>query len=403
MSFNNKNIDKLFNEAANAQAAPEYKSEYWTEMGALLQKRDAQKRGFLYWTLGGVLMLAVLIPFLFTSDIEKSSTPALYTQEATTDVEANQVGATQNTDLKRETGVAIAVTESSTSDKVISKQSFQQNSSSLIIPSNAAPRSKQVKSQPEKLTPALGNKIHATPIESKKGRTEAVPFYLTPKTRSQISEQDFPELVNSGFVYKPMTRIALYGKFSGGIMENYKTRRPFESGIMDLSLNLEFKLRHNLLLRTGLGTQFTTNADLTVSQRTKATDFQEKDIQTDLSYQNLYDLYIPIEFGYQFKGTSFGIGVQANYLMDTRIDVNRFEDFELVSEEKLKGAKSGLNTFSTQGYVWVEQRLAKRISLGLKVGTNISGRIKNTSDFINESATTNPLYGQLTLRYDFIK
>lgn len=406
MSIDNKNIDKLFNEAAHSQSAPAYKSAYWSEMNAILNKQDAQRKGFIYWTLGGVLLLAILIPFLFTPAQKKEVAPVLYSQDtADTQLDLTPVETSKNANLtSMPTDMNPVSNRESTA---LTEFSNNKNTGEKITASNTlneiASPAKQGKSKQGEVVPILEDIASPTLPEKNREKKERPLFSLSPIKHTQIKERNIQEPFKSGFTYKPITRIALYGKFSGGIMENYKTKRPFESGIMDLSLNVEFKLGHGLVLRTGLGSQFTTNADLTVSQRTKATEFQEKDIQTDLSYQNLYDLYIPIEFGYQYKRTSFGVGVQANYLVDTRIDVNRFEDYELVSEEKLKGAKTGLNALSTQGYVWVEQRLTKRLALGLKVGTNISGRIKNNTNFINESATTNPLYGQLTLRFDFIK
>src|SRR5690554_7796996 len=99
-------------------------------------------------------------------------------------------------------------------------------------------------------------------------------------------------------------------------MENYKTSRPYESGLIDLSLNLEGNF-NGIILRTGVGAQHTSNADLILSKKAKVYGFGVTRHQRDLSYQSLFDLYIPLEFGYRINATSFGVGVQANYLINT--------------------------------------------------------------------------------------
>jgi hypothetical protein len=218
---------------------------------------------------------------------------------------------------------------------------------------------------------------------------------------SSIHQKDPRELFESSIQYKPRPSLIIYGKVSGGLMENYKTSKPYGSGLVDISLNLEMNF-DGLLLRTGIGAQHTSNADLIVSQRAKVYGFGVTNHQNDLSYQSLFDLYIPLELGYKINATSFGIGAQVNYLLSTGMDLNLYENQNLVNTQKYYGSTDGLNTFSTQGYVWMEHQFNSRFSIGLKIGTNISGRIKDDAYF-NQSSTTNPIYGQVSLRFNIIQ
>jgi hypothetical protein len=168
-----------------------------------------------------------------------------------------------------------------------------------------------------------------------------------------------------------------------------------------LSLNLEYQ-KEQVLIRSGIGFQATSNADLVVSERAKVYGFGITTHQNNLSYQSLYDLYIPIELGYTLNNTSFGFGAQVNYLLGTTMNYESLENKVIVDEYKIKGFSEGLNTLTAQGYVWLEQKLTDRFAAGVKVGTNLNSRIKE-GKYFNESATTNPLYGQLTLRYNIIK
>ena len=195
--------------------------------------------------------------------------------------------------------------------------------------------------------------------------------------------------------------INYYAKLSTGLMENYETSRPFQSGVFDLSLNIEYE-KEQVLFRTGLGIQATSNADLVVSERAKVYGFGLTTHQNNLSYQSLYDIYIPVELGYSLNNTSFGFGMQMNYMLTTTMNYQSLENNIIVDEAKLKGFQEGLNALTAQGYIWLEQKLNDRFSAGVKVGTNLSSRIKE-GRYFNESATTNPLYGQITLRYNLNK
>jgi hypothetical protein len=184
-------------------------------------------------------------------------------------------------------------------------------------------------------------------------------------------------------------------------MENYKTSRPFESGLFNLAFKA-FYNKSNLILSSGLGLQVSTNSDLVVSQRAKFYGFGVVNYQTDLSYQNMYDIYIPVEIGYKHGKTSFGMGLQANYLINTTMLMQKYEDLELISSENISGFSNGLNKFSTQGYVWMSHQIGDHFSAGFKLGTSFSNRIKE-GDYFNESATTNPVFGQVSLRYNIFK
>ncbi|HEU0227716.1 MAG TPA: hypothetical protein VFQ86_08260, partial [Arachidicoccus soli] len=58
--------------------------------------------------------------------------------------------------------------------------------------------------------------------------------------------------------------------------------------------------------------------------------------------------------------------------------------------------------FTTLGYVWMEYHFSPVFSLGAKLGTNLTSRIKK-GEYFNNSVLTNSLFGQLTLRFDLLK
>ncbi|RYM33362.1 hypothetical protein ERX46_10495 [Brumimicrobium glaciale] len=451
MSEENKNIDQLFSDAAHTESAPQYDSAYWAEMNSMLNAKDSKKRAFIFWALGGSAAFAVLFLSLFTLNMDNSIEKERYVREEMNlniynenllanristverDENSNQTsqGATNeienaelslansnntkrnqiNSNLESQNNVGENQNTSRINKNQIKNNSFKNNSNLAVIGSNKSHSSdsriknNQVNGNSEASVKANNSSNINTEISNsrkanaKKGHDIILNL---PFTRAYTLTQNAKnDIALSDSEIKERPKYSLYTKMSGGLMENYKTSRPYESGLFDLSLNLEVDM-NNVLFRTGLGTQLTSNADLIVSQRKEINDIIVVKLQKDLSYQSLIDIYIPLELGYQLNNTSFGVGAQVNYLLTTSMELNNYENKLLVNTEKQFGNRDGLNSFSTQGYIWIEQRFSPMISLGLKTGTNISGRIKDGAYF-NESATTNPIYGQLSLKVNLIK
>lgn len=435
MSLEDKNIDQMFSDAAHSQKAPQYDPAYWAEMNAMLNARDAKKRGFLFWAFGGTIVFAGLFLSLFIFNMDLSKTQERYTQVAlSTEMQFENVDYTKNairpiqknvnTDEKSVSSInkqerKNTSTESnkmqSNSDVNTRKNSLTNNKNtretksdkSLFIAqeskgqSNSLEHSSELDLKNENSDDDLNRaSIQVNEMNHNHTADDAIqnlPFEFV----NVLHLDEAGNIFHSNNNFKPRPRLSIYAKLGGGLMENYKTSRPYESGLIDLSLNLEGNF-NGIILRTGVGAQHTSNADLILSKKAKVYGFGVTRHQRDLSYQSLFDLYIPLEFGYRINATSFGVGVQANYLINTGMDLNHYEDHFLVETEKYYGNTDGLNKFSTQGYLWMEHQLTSRIALGAKVGTNISGRIKDDSYF-NQSSTTNPIYGQITLRFNILQ
>src|SRR5690554_225537 len=97
MSLEDKNIDQMFSDAAHSQKAPQYDPAYWAEMNAMLNARDAKKRGFLFWAFGGTIVFAGLFLSLFIFNMDLSKTQERYTQVAlSTDMQFENVDYPKN-------------------------------------------------------------------------------------------------------------------------------------------------------------------------------------------------------------------------------------------------------------------------------------------------------------------
>lgn len=405
MKEGRKYIDQLFKEAARNEKAPAYNSAYWTEMGALLDARDKRRKkaGFLWVGLTAL----VIVLGISTFAIIKSSqnTQELYVK---TQVELNPLSMDNYINNSANKAEISEVENTNTFDINSTKEGVKLG----VNPRHQEMVNQQIETEESNIIPNFKVENLAINANLQEEKTISSSAYSSPLSISDNSINLLPikqsawnsnywnqALITSRLKVRPKPIIGVYAKLGMGIMENYKTSHPFESGIFDFSLNMEIRIKQNVLIRTGIGSQITTHADLVFSKRYMKKELELVEKQVDLAYQNLYDIYLPIEFGYRHNRTAFGTGLQINYLVSTRLSQNEYTNGVINSSFERKNTKEGLNDFSVQGYLWFEQGITNRISIGAKVGTTITSRINEMTVFSNKSSTTKPLYGQVSLRY----
>lgn len=432
MKLDDKHIDQLFNDAAQKEKAPAYSSSYWEEMSGIIQARTARKKRLLAWIFIGTGACLLFITSLVL--LNQQTTSVRYAQNSidSTSLKVSKVAPNKsnsmNSALVKSTSINEAANGMSRNvDRTKEAMNpSKENSSSSTLHTNEITQvnktthgrtSVPVKENSTLNTATMANKNNPNNASSQtnvpsaasnpntasvKNRQDVFRLtLLTPRIVEHISTTNNGDMVLKKLNYSSGVRYRLYANLGGGLMENYKTKSPFQSGSFDLKLGFETEI-HNLLIRTGIGSQVTTNADLIVSKRTKVETFKVVEYQSDLSYQRMIDLYVPVELGYNLKKVSFGVGVQENYLLTSKMEASYYTDHVLTGTKNLYGNTDGLHRFSTQGYVWAEYRISPLFSVGAKVGTSLTTRIKE-GKYFNHSASTNPLYGQLTLRFDFLK
>lgn len=434
MMSSNKNIDQIFSDAAHSQKAPAYDSTYWNEMNAMLNARDKKRKGFFFWMLGGATVTSVLIASLFIFNTE--STDALY-HRAESNLKIETI--TENKELLAKNEVQNTEIQSSTTlDNNLEVSTLNTNNSNYRATQEVTTNNNKVNGEVAS-TPNTdkSNSVYNTlennnefvnTEETPLNTNDTHPLLTQEKISEDISEEPTQEITKEDIDALPersglgivnvlprgnevdnledevakTNLFPMFLKVGGGLMENYKTSRPYESGLFDISLQFEAKIK-NLTLRSGFGTQMTFGADLIMSDREKLLELGVPiTMQDDLTYQTLVDVYIPVEFGIRIKNTSFGIGVQANYLASTKMTLNQYKSQILINSEEYRNYFEGLNKFTAQGYLWVEHQFIPRLHGGLRIGTHLNSRI-NELEYFNESSATNPIYGQFFLRFDIFK
>jgi len=414
MKLDDQNIDQIFNDAAHSQSAPQYDASYWNDVEAVLNEESRKKRALAWLASGGMFVFALLVGLLISSNIlDNKKRYVRGEQHALRPIQWNSSG---NETMESEIMESMFSNTSSTqsngnSTEKKNAEAFNQRSP---LNSSASPLLIAVKDKSanggndiEKEGITVQEINDSTKVNGKleqkhtdiRNMALKLDNSLTPVTHRVLEKNTTNKLLD--IEIDAHDGLTAYLQMSGGVMENYKTSRPLESTVMNISAGLMHRHR-NLLLRSGIGFQATTNADLIVSQRSKYYGFGVTNNQNDLSYQNLYDLYLPLEFGYELDNTQFGMGIQMNYLVNSSMNLEIYENKDLVERRQYTGVANGLNQLSAQGYLWAEQKIVQQFYLGVKVGTHFYNRL-SLGEYINESATTNPIYGQVSIRYNFKK
>lgn len=398
MSLEDKNIDQLFRDAAANSKAPEYNPEYWDEVSAMLDKEQAQKRVFLWWPLGGAAITTALLILLFVSN-DTAFSEKRYAKSNAYEIKSEQVTISQDQPANSTISPNAASTVHNSPKKVSqiiykgnsprSNKSDERNYISKRNSNVAAPNFLETNSVDLSKERALSEAaIKARKTENPEILTSSLPVEVHELVCKVHTTQ---KLIDRSSPFRIIAQVDL------GVMENYETARPLQSGLASLAIKAEFE-QSNLILRSGIGLEISSNADLIVSKRAQFYSFGLSNIQTDLSYQNMFELFIPLEFGYHHLKTRFGIGLQVNYLINTTMEMNVYEGNNLISSERFTGYNNGLNLLSGQGYLWVNHQLTSKLAVGAKIGTNLTKRF-NAIAYFNESAATNPIFGQLSLNY----
>ena len=398
MSLEDKNIDQLFRDAAANSKAPEYSPKYWEEMSAMLDAEQPQKRILLWWTFGGIAVATILLTLLFTQNGTLTEEKR-YAKSKPFEIKPEWVK-TNGDQQSNSTSATVDV--SAINSRVLKSNQVQETETlshsieqdeKINIDENSVKKLADKADHLDQVGLSIDEIIPETSIEERdKGITETPISSLPIKVGKIVGKASKTrKLISKSSPLRLIAQIDL------GVMENYETARPLQSGLVSASIKGEFE-KSNVIIRSGIGLEISSNADLIVSKRAQFYSFGLSNIQTDLSYQNMVELFIPIEFGYRLDKTRFGIGLQANYLVNTTMEMNVYQGNNLISSQRLTGYNNGLNLLSGQGYLWMNHQLTSKLAIGAKIGTNLTKRF-NDITYFNESAATNPIFGQLSLNY----
>lgn len=394
MSLTDKNIDKVFQDAAMHSKAPEYKDAYWNEFESILNAEQKKKGALWIWFSAGTLAFVLLSSLLFVNN-NKAQLASLKTNK-TNDFNEVKTEKTHHSSTYTKSEFKTSSKELKSEIQAVNHIKTQKSSNNLIV-ANIFEVVKQAHST---------NSFTNGSFTAGKNITETSENELLDKEIENLNIKKEALQIGSEKTLLPVQKIkskkgwSFYTQLNAGISEAYNENILDRSLTADISLNVAHKFE-KLVLRSGLGLAATTNSAIAFSDRSKVYGYSSNSYTHNIVYDNLYELYVPLEIGIELKGYTFGAGLKANYLVGTSLHFTSLEDDQLVIDENYKNIEAGLNKLSYSGHVFVDKTLTNHISLGAKVGTLLTDRYAKENVFEFGENRKNPLFGQLYLKYNF--
>jgi hypothetical protein len=384
MNLEDKHIDDLFRNAANQSSAPEYHSSYWKEMEGLLNDSKKRRKGLLFWSgFGGVMMIGLLSVLLLSISSEAKYNKVNLSLAA---------DALESTNLNQLNSTTKAATEISNSVSVTSKKGVASEETNIAKEeiSQQNNRRTTLVSVTDQNNMPLIEEVTAIDVE----QLQLIPINLgftMGHLSSAIDGQGIQ--LNSLSAQNPF-RASL--ELGAGLSQVYDNSRSHPR-LFNAAVKLDYKL-NNFLFSTGLGVIVEQNPGITVSARAQVYGFGVTNFEHSLNYKTLVDVAIPFQAAYQSGKNTFGIGAQLRYLANSSMRFESKENGETISADNLSGLTTGLNPINVDAYAFYERSIGQKISLGLRITQQLTSRIAN-DNYFNNLDRTKTLNGQVYIKY----
>lgn len=429
MNLNDNNIDQLFRKEAENMDVPEYSDTYWAEMNQLIDADAKNRKKLFVWAFSGTIgaALVVLLLFLNISQVDENISEIALEQKKHedqhekaialdntqqqiqhSDVSENNIQINsfkkKNTqpiiDNEKETG---NLSNDLAKNKIADKHSHPLSKIGVNIPAVTIEKTEQYSQQNNTSKFKAGSadtpisnteKQHA--VKAILNKINKLPIKLVALKTSSEPDQSLTSIKNRMNHW----RVTYHAEAALGVSESYQsnTESPWRYSLAGV---IRFKY-NQLVLNTGLGILVERPANLQITERVKVYGFGLENYENILNYKSFTQIYIPFEIGYKSNNSTYGIGGQIHTTVGTRMSLTSKINQVITSQDEFKNQLAGLNRYSGNFYLWIDQELTDKISAGVRVGSAIGSRISD-SHYFNTVTNEQPIFGQLTLKYQLFK
>lgn len=370
MSWTDEEIDKLVQDAANAQKVT-YKDAYWQEMEAMLDVKPKRKIAGWWWFAPVLLVGAIVGGFLYSSNstgIQVSMENELSASNASlndakqsneTNEASLKVNSSTETELTSENEVnnsansnlpEINNSETSSSTKNIqkrntsnslkSKQTSSETSNQLLT--SSINNSSEEIARENQYEPEINGGNEHLPIEKQTGDVtinQLTPFDWSNEIRKETlyPHNDLPIF--------PRNHLGFYAEVNGGIGQSYqKTETKNELYQFGVNAGLEYHKR-NWVFGAGLGLrqQFVNNLEL--HNRRAYYSFGLVTMDQEMAYDQLIFADLTFHTNYVLGKSAFGISVTPTYLLGARLKYTQTSEEMMGNEQSIQTLEERKSTF----------------------------------------------------------
>lgn len=405
MSWEDENIDKLFQEASE-NISFEFKEEYWSDMEAMLPKK---KRRFPFiWFFSGTVVCAILTTVYFSVDsttISKKSHQVnsknshrsnLLAVESSDNMVGNEIKI--STEQQKKNTNQFDVNQKSVVGKNIKKENKLNCSKNRKISKNESP-DVQVIAEHHSLLELTGNSIlNTTQInldkneESGSNNVNALNYFPFPT--SQFNK----DLIPGPIFTSHFSRWFLYIEGSTTMGQSMIRTNATGSNItkgFGIAAGINYSTK-SLSFTSGLSVNYLSIDNLMVKERVKIYGFGVQNFDNEIKYKQLYTFEVPLMVGFKQKNHVLQIGIVPSYLIGSKIAYESKSNGEVITSATMLGYTKGLSNFGlkpTIGYIY-------KITPSLQIGANLQIQLFSPiQDGLFEGVKNNlPINGQFFIR-----
>lgn len=371
MSWTDDEIDKLVQDAANAQKVT-YKDAYWQEMQAMLDVKPKRKIVGWWWFAPVLLVGALIGGFLYSSnstetqvstenELTASNASLNETKQSseTNEGSQNELNSTE-TELISENEVNNSVnsnlTEFNSSETIKTTNNRQKRNiaSSLkseqtsIDTGNQVSSNSGIESSTNKVSrenqyePEINEGNEHLPIENQTGDVtidQLTPFDWSNEIRKETlyPHNDLPIF--------PRNHLGFYAEVNGGIGQSYqKTASKNELYQLGVNAGLEYH-RRNWVFGAGIGLrqQFVNNLEL--HNRRAYYSFGLVTMDQEMAYDQMIFADLTFHTNYVVGKSAFGISVTPTYLLGARLKYTQTSEEMMGNEQSIQTLEERKSTF----------------------------------------------------------
>lgn len=383
MSWTDKEIDELFQNAAKEKQSFVYKGEYWGEMESLLPEKKTGRD--LLWIVSSMIFGTVLIGAMLRSPANDSSENILVSENNANETELSRE-VFEQAPLNEEDNAPITKYEDTKLTGTINEKDVPSTNdieNSIPVIENTKYKLDDESSDVNAMT-----SMHETvgsPINSLK----ALPYSTLDYNVNELLS--LQQAIAS-------TSHAFYLQSVVGASQSLLQPSTAMSGSFGIGAGYALR-KGDLVFNGGVNLIISSQSDLYLTRTAKVYGFGSSFYTYNFNYRQLFELEGNFELGYQLNRSEFKVGIRPSYLLSAKVNISSDSDNaqDIMSEEKqVYSFTDGLRRFGIRPTIGYAFHLKPDLELGLNMGVQLMTKVD--PNYIQGDPRKFALDGQLYLR-----
>lgn len=393
MNTEDKDIDRIFREAANEMSVPFHES-YWDEIEALLPTNPTRKRGVWFWSVAASLAIILTVlgwnQFANKSNSEEIKYASTRLEKKDHTQSKSLEKASQRSNQQKEKNQNLngkKSTENFISKSLLSTHTYSQNKDALKRTNSSVIESQKIKLLNENRDELTHNDRAKEQVNNlnlnKLNKLEQIETVLAQQTSV------LPNFKKS--------KNTIYVEAFGGVAQALTQSEPASPSLTyGIGAGISHKI-NSFALRAGINLRALNTNNTEIKRNSKVYSFSSVQFQQNLNYGQMYYADIPLEIAYTKEKQSFYIGVSPSVLLTSRLKFETRQDEALTDKGAAWNQSLGLNRFHLNAVLGYELELQKHWSAGARISNALLHPLKK--EVFSAEKQAFPFQVNLSLKY----